>query len=150
MSSRNVMICVPTLVGWKKGTRTIHSYFRVIREAKKRRWVERGTTIRSCLAKLSVLLSTSCLPSLFQNFFNSWSLLYTHTHSCLFISFSLWHAWFLPRDITLFQMCPFLWYCKTVPLRECAILFMALIELIVHAYWNHCWYPSMVSVLWNF
>lgn len=86
------MICVPTLVGWKKATRTIHSYFGVIREAKKRRWVEGGTTIRSCLPKLSVLMSTSCLPSLFQNFFNSWSLLCTHTHSCLFISFSLCHG----------------------------------------------------------
>lgn len=86
------MICAPTLVDWKKGSRTIHSYFKVVREAKKWRWVEEGTTIRSCLPKLSELMSTSCLPSLFQNFFNSWSLLCTHTHSCLFISFSLWHG----------------------------------------------------------
>lgn len=143
------MICVPTLVGWKKGTGTIHSYFRVVREAKN------GDESKEAQQLEAVYQSSlcSCPHQVYPPFSKTSS---THgTYSVLTITLACSYispcdmAWFLPRDITLFQMFPCFWYCKTAPLRECAILFMALIELEVPAYWNHFWYPSMLSVPWS-
>lgn len=131
MSTRKVMIFVPTLVGQKKGFKTSHSNLRDVRKAKKQRRPEEYSRVRSNLQELFLLFT-----SLFPNSFIPWNLFCTL--ACSYFSPS---GMAPAKDIKLFQLYPPLWNSETTfPPRECVwfpIFSIALTELVVDAYQKH-------------
>lgn len=151
MSTGNVIIFVPTLVGWKKGARIIYSDIRDARRLRSREEPEEGIRHKnsSGLWEPFPLISTSWSSFPTGSSHGTYSVL-TFTPACSYLSPPLWcgscPGTYNFQRVSIFL--EFLWLSLSEKVPEVANAhpFPAQTELVVDAHWNGLVSLSVVAV----
>lgn len=134
---------------WKVGRKGPEQLIQISEELEKLRSREELKKAQE-LEFVRIRGNSSCCHHLFSKFLHLWNFFYTPTHSCLLISFSLWHGMAPAQGHKTFPVVSTFLEFWVSPFKRMSLNFpifsMTPIELVVDAHRNNFWYPSTVLV----